>query len=71
MLTIILNLQLVTRLRMLEKGSSQVEWRLRGSIAAAPIDVALSSTFVLDLITGRVKEHREEWDLSRSVVSLP
>lgn len=50
---------------MLEKGSSQVEWRLRGNIGFVPIDVSLKSTFILDLITGRVKEHNEEWDLSR------
>jgi len=60
---------LVTRLVMLDKGSCEVHWRLRGNIAVFPIDVDMVSTFGLDLITGRVNSHRDDWDLSR--LSIP
>lgn len=60
---------LVTRLVMLDKGSCEVHWRLRGNIAVFPIDIDLVSTFGLDLITGRVNSHRDDWDLSR--LSIP
>jgi len=43
---------------MLDKGSCEVHWRLRGNIAVFPIDVDMVSTFGLDLITGRVNSHR-------------
>jgi hypothetical protein len=47
--------QLVTRLRMLDKGSAVIDWRLRGQLGAFPVDIAVRSTFELDLITGRVR----------------
>ena len=47
--------QLVTKLRMLDKGTAVVSWRLRGSIALVPVDVSLETEFALDLITGRVR----------------
>ena len=47
--------QLVTKLRMLDKGMAVVSWRLRGSIALVPVDVSLETEFALDLITGRVR----------------
>lgn len=46
--------QLVTRMQMLNKGSGVISWRLRGQLAALPIDIDFQSTFELDLITGRV-----------------
>ena len=58
-------MQLVTRLVMLDKGRCQVYWRLRGNIAVFPIDIDLVSTFGLDLITGRVNSHQDEWNLAR------
>jgi len=50
--------QLVTKLRMLDKGTAAVHWRLRGSIGPVPVDVSLASEFDLDLITGRVRAWR-------------
>ena len=47
--------QLVTKLRMLDKGTAVVSWRLRGSVALVPVDVSLETEFALDLITGRVR----------------
>lgn len=48
-------MQLVTKLRMLDKGTAVVSWRLRGRIALVPVDVNLETEFDLDLITGRVR----------------
>ena len=48
-------LQLVTRLRMLDKGAAVIDWRLRGQLGVFPIDICFRSTFELDLITGRVR----------------
>ncbi|KAK9818910.1 hypothetical protein WJX81_001762 [Elliptochloris bilobata] len=56
---------LVTKLRMLDRGTAVVSWRLRGSIGPVPIDLDLESEFQLDLITGRVMRHSERWDLGR------
>jgi len=50
--------QLVTKLRMLDKGTAEVQWRLRGSIGPVPVDVSLASEFELDLITGKVRAWR-------------
>lgn len=40
---------------MLDSGSAVITWRLRGALAALPVDVDVTSTFELDLITGRVQ----------------
>lgn len=56
---------LVTRLRMLDKGTALIDWRLRGQLAVFPIDIDFVSTFELDLITGRVRTHESRWDLGR------
>jgi len=48
----------VTKLRMLDKGTAEVQWRLRGSIGPVPVDVSLASEFELDLITGKVRAWR-------------
>lgn len=53
-------LQLVTRLNLQSKDTGRVNYRLRGSIAAVPIDVDLESEFELNLLTGRVLKHK--WD---------
>ena len=47
-------MQLVQRMRMLDRGKAQIDWRLRGSVMAAQVDVDFQSDFTLDLITGRV-----------------
>ena len=52
------SLQLVTRLSLQSKDTGRVNYRLRGSIAAIPIDVDLESEFELNLLTGRVLKHK-------------
>ena len=50
-------MQLVTKLRMLSRDTGAVQYRLRGSIARIPVDVAFEATFELNLLTGRVLRH--------------
>lgn len=60
---------LVTKLRMISRDVGAVSYRLRGSIAAIPVDIDFEDVFELNLLTGRVLKHTESWDLSRC--SLP
>ena len=59
-------MQLVTQLAMTGRGSCKVKWQQRGNVGPFPILAECTSSFDLDLITGRVYEHKETWDLSRS-----
>jgi hypothetical protein len=60
---------LVTKLRMLNKDTGEIQYRLRGSIWGLPVDIDFWSDFELNLLTGRVLRHEERWDLQRC--SLP
>ena len=50
-------MQLVTKLRMLSRDTGAVSYRMRGSIAGAPVDVDMEDVFELNLLTGRVLKH--------------
>ena len=63
-------LQLVTKLRMRERATGVVSWRLRAKLGFVPLDVDFESEFTLDLITGSVLQHKDSWDLHR-YFSLP
>lgn len=54
----------VTRLRMLDNGTAEISWQLKGQVAVWQIDIPVTSTFTLNLVTGRVLTHNETWDLS-------
>ena len=41
-----------------DQGSGVLSWRLRGSLGPVPIDVDFESVYKLNLLTGRVEEHR-------------
>ncbi|KAK9823104.1 hypothetical protein WJX72_000285 [[Myrmecia] bisecta] len=56
---------LVTKMQMVDMGVARISWRLRGSLAALPLDIDFVSEFELNLVTGRVRSHRERWDVSR------
>lgn len=65
-------LQLVTRLQMLDKGTAIINWELRGQLGACPINISFTSTFLLDLITGRVRlaEPMRSFVLSKPLSSI-
>ncbi|GLC37201.1 hypothetical protein PLESTB_000990900 [Pleodorina starrii] len=57
--------QTIVKMRMLDKGTSQITWRLEGSLGGMGLDVALTTTCEHNLVTGRITSLRESWDLSR------
>ncbi|PNH03088.1 hypothetical protein TSOC_010870 [Tetrabaena socialis] len=59
----------VVKLRMLDKGTSQVQWRVEGKLGAFEVDIGVTTTCEHNLLTGRVTSQKESWDLSRC--SLP
>ncbi|GIL76940.1 hypothetical protein Vretifemale_6486 [Volvox reticuliferus] len=55
----------VIKLRMLDKGTSQIQWRLDGRLGGMQLDVGFTTTCEHNLLTGRITSLRESWDLSR------
>jgi len=55
----------VTQMQMLDKGTAQIDWRITGTLGAMPVDIGVQSRITMNLLTGRIEEHRESWDLSR------
>eukprot|EP00850_Spirogloea_muscicola_P002945 SM000011S19123 [mRNA] locus=s11:994272:995935:+ [translate_table: standard] len=67
----------VVVLQMVMRTTSEltIRWRVQGkprlppaSLVAGPLLLTITSTFVLNQISGQVVEHRDEWDLSGSSV---
>ena len=60
---------------MPDMATAIIEWELKGKLRSPPggsLAAAMTSTFELDQITGRVKAHSESWDLgSNESTSLP
>jgi hypothetical protein len=51
-------LQRINRMRMLDNGNAEICWQLKGQVAIFPIDITMTDTFSLNLLTGRVLSHR-------------
>ena len=49
--------QLVTKLRMINRDTGEIQYRLRGSIWRLTVDIDFWSEFELNLLTGRVLRH--------------
>ena len=49
---------------MLELDTACVEWTLSGETALGSVDLKCTSTFQMNVITGKVEDHREEWDFA-------
>ena len=45
-------------MRLEDQGTGVLSWRLRGNLGALPIDVDFVSEYKLNLLTGRIEEHR-------------
>ena len=50
-------MQLVTKLRMINRDVGAVSYRMRGCIASIPVDIDFEDVFELNLLTGRVLKH--------------
>jgi hypothetical protein len=44
----------VEKMQMLEQDKAQLNWRLMGTVGAAPCDISFTSVIELHLITGRI-----------------
>eukprot|EP01026_Neomeris_dumetosa_P020861 TRINITY_DN1843_c0_g1_i1.p1 TRINITY_DN1843_c0_g1~~TRINITY_DN1843_c0_g1_i1.p1 ORF type:complete len:301 (-),score=24.81 TRINITY_DN1843_c0_g1_i1:513-1373(-) len=54
----------VDRVQMAGLNTAVVDWIMSGSIGPTNIKVTFQDTFVLNPLTGRVEQHRSQWDLS-------
>lgn len=54
----------VTAMRMVDPGTAEVKWQLCGKVGVFPVDIPMTTTVQLNLVTGRVLQHNEGWDLS-------
>ncbi|PNW75685.1 hypothetical protein CHLRE_12g536800v5 [Chlamydomonas reinhardtii] len=55
----------ILRLRMLDKGTSEISWQVDGSLGGQPVSLLFTTTCEHNLVTGRITNHRESWNLSR------
>ncbi|EFJ42022.1 hypothetical protein VOLCADRAFT_119553 [Volvox carteri f. nagariensis] len=55
----------IVKMRMLDKGTSEISWRLVGRLGGILLDVSFNTTCEHNLLTGRITSLRESWDLSR------
>ena len=55
----------VTRMAMENGETGVVEWRLVGDAPGGSVDVFVTTTLTMNLITGRVVKQEEKWDFSR------
>jgi len=55
----------VTRMAMENGETGVVEWRLVGDAPGGSVDVFVTTTLTMNLITGRVVRQEERWDFSR------
>lgn len=46
--------QSISKMRMLDKGTAEIEWRAAGQVAVFPVAVAGRTTLAMNLLTGRV-----------------
>lgn len=55
----------ISKMRMEGTGAAVIDWRLRGTVGPFPVDVDMTSTISLNLLTGQIEKHEEAWSLRR------
>lgn len=58
-------LQVIQRMQMLDKGTARIDWQLTGSVGVVPIDLSMTTTITLNLLTGRIISQVEAMDASK------
>jgi hypothetical protein len=43
---------------MVDPGTAEVKWQLRGKVGVFPVDIPMTTTVSLNLVTGRVLTHK-------------
>jgi hypothetical protein len=41
-------------MKMLDKGTAQIDWQLSGQVAVFPVALSMTTTLWMNLLTGRV-----------------
>ena len=54
----------VTSMEMLDLDTAVIEWNLSGEHPLGTVDLECTSTFEMNVITGKVENHRDEWRLA-------
>lgn len=54
----------ITKMRMLDKGTAEIDWRVSGQVAVFGMQVAAKTTLEMNLLTGRVTALKESLDMS-------
>ena len=54
----------VTKMEMIDLDTSVIEWTLSGEQSLGTIDLEGRSTFEMNVITGKVEDHKEEWKVT-------
>ncbi|KAF5836759.1 hypothetical protein DUNSADRAFT_5449 [Dunaliella salina] len=54
----------ISKMQMLDKGTAQIDWRVVGSLGPIPVDINIVSVFDMNLLTGRITNHRDTVDTS-------
>ncbi|GMH36576.1 hypothetical protein BSKO_04444 [Bryopsis sp. KO-2023] len=55
----------VKRMRMLDKGTAILNWTLTGKLQRFQLEADCQTAISLNLLTGQVTKHLDEWDLSK------
>lgn len=55
----------VEKMRMLEKGSVEVAWRLSGSVGALPLELKITTTLEFNAITGQISSQRDSIEVAQ------
>jgi hypothetical protein len=55
----------VKKLKMLDGATAELNWRLQGNIKNLAVDVDMTTTITMNLLTGQVEKHVDTWDLRR------
>ncbi|KAI8465799.1 MAG: hypothetical protein J3K34DRAFT_461205 [Monoraphidium minutum] len=52
----------VSKMRMLDRGTAEIEWRVAGQVAMFSVQVPCKTVLEMNLLTGRVTSLKESWD---------
>jgi hypothetical protein len=55
----------VTSMRMVDGATAEIRWRLRGGLGPLTVDVDMTTTVTLNLLTGQVERHVDSWATPR------
>ena len=57
----------IQKMQMLDVGTAEIKWTLRGLVSPfnQPVDVRMTTTVYMNLLTGQIERHEDAWDVSQ------